>query len=146
MSGRSVRLTSDITEEDCDSGTSTRVAVVGNITSDLSLGVLLVNWTVSELSTYEGLPNLTGRCYLQPGLVSQPCQHNSECASEFSFNGDGEEKCLLCLASILCAFLKLIEEKVLVCSFVVHLEPQGHLLDFLDPFQVRLVCLFSDHV
>ena len=70
VSGRTVRLTSDITEEECDSGTSTRVAVVGNMTSDLSLGILLVNWTVSELSTYEGLPSLTRRCSLQRGLVS----------------------------------------------------------------------------
>lgn len=70
VSGRRVRLTSDITEEGCDSGTSTRVAVVGNMTSDLSFGVLLVNWTDSELSTYEGLPSLTRKCCLQSGLVS----------------------------------------------------------------------------
>lgn len=36
------RVRSDITEEGCDSGTSTRVAVVGNMTSDLLLGALLV--------------------------------------------------------------------------------------------------------
>lgn len=28
---------------------------MGNMTSDLSLGTLLVSWTVSDLSTYEGL-------------------------------------------------------------------------------------------
>lgn len=52
-----MRLTSDITEAECDSGTSTRVAVVGNMTG-LSLGTLLVNWTVSGLATHEGLSSL----------------------------------------------------------------------------------------
>lgn len=50
------------------------------------------------------------------------------------------------IASFLCAFLELVDEKSLVGSLVVHLDPPDDFFDLLDVLQVGLVCFLADHV